>query len=96
MPRIEWTGLPLALRDHLFDRVRERKVSIEDLYQLKLWRKSDPEAPDGAWYKDLARSRSAEKESIPRPFCCADRLPEEQKSSKRLRIRTEHRDRTLP
>ena len=58
MPKIEWTGLPPALRDHLFDRARERKVSIEDLYQLKLWRESEPEAPDGPWYKDFGSFKS--------------------------------------
>jgi len=53
MPRIQWTDLPAALRDHLFDRLRERKISAEDLYQLKLWRESEPDAPDGPWYKDF-------------------------------------------
>lgn len=36
MPRIQWTDLPPALRDHLFDRLRERKITVEDLYQLKV------------------------------------------------------------
>jgi len=27
MPKIEWTNLPPALRDHLFDRLRERKIT---------------------------------------------------------------------
>src|SRR5579864_8441979 len=51
MARIRWSGLPSALRDHLFDRLRERKITAEDLYQLKAWRKSNPDAPDGLWYK---------------------------------------------
>jgi len=42
MPRIQWTGLPPALRDHLFDRLRERKITADDLYQLKTWSESDP------------------------------------------------------
>jgi len=50
MPKIQWSNLPPALRQHLFDRVAERKITAEDLYQLKLWRESEPEAPDGAWY----------------------------------------------
>ena len=49
MPRIQWTGLPPALRDHLFDRLRERKITAEDLYRLKAWRETDPHAPDGAF-----------------------------------------------
>lgn len=53
MPRIQWVDLPPALRDHLFERLRERKISAEDLFQLKLWRESEPDAPDGLWYKDF-------------------------------------------
>ena len=51
MPRIQWTELPAALRDHLFDRLRERKITADDLYQLKAWRESGPDAPDGLWLK---------------------------------------------
>jgi hypothetical protein len=53
MPKIRWRGLPPALRDHPLERLRERKDSAEDLYRLKLWRESEPEAPDGRWYKDF-------------------------------------------
>ena len=53
MPIVQWTDLPKALRDHLFERFRERRIAAADLYALKIWRESDPEAPDGAWYKDF-------------------------------------------
>lgn len=53
MPRIQWNDLPIELRDHLFERARERRISVEDLYKLKLWRESSPDAPDGPWYKDF-------------------------------------------
>ena len=53
MPRIRWSGLPSALRDHLFERRRERKITAEDPYQLKAWRESNPDAPEGLWYKDF-------------------------------------------
>lgn len=68
MPKIEWTRLPLALRDHLFDRARERKVSIEDLYRLKLWRESEPEAPDGPWYKDFGSFEICGEGKYPKTF----------------------------
>lgn len=53
MPKIRWTNLPPILRQHLFDRVADRQIPAEDLYKLKLWRESQPEAPDGPWYKDF-------------------------------------------
>jgi hypothetical protein len=30
VPKIQWTDLPPALRDDLFDRLRERKITVED------------------------------------------------------------------
>lgn len=53
MPRIQWTDLPPALREHLIERVRERKLTAEDLYALKLRRETRPDAPDGPWFKDF-------------------------------------------
>ena len=43
MPTIRWKDLPPSLREHLFERLRERKIRAEDLYELKLWRESEPE-----------------------------------------------------
>ena len=45
MPRIQWTSLS-ALLDHLFERRAEQHF-LEDLYRLKEWRESEPDAPDG-------------------------------------------------
>ncbi len=68
MPKIQWTSLPPALRDHLFDRLREREVSAEDLYQLKQWRESGPEAPDGLWYKDFGTFKICGEGQYPKTF----------------------------
>jgi hypothetical protein len=68
MPKIQWTNLPPALRDHLFDRLREREISAEDLYRLKQWRESEPEAPDGLWYKDFASFKICGEGKYPKTF----------------------------
>jgi hypothetical protein len=68
MPRIQWTDLPEALRGHLFERLRERKISAEDLYQLKLWRESEPEAPEGEWYKDFGSFKICGTGKFPKTF----------------------------
>ena len=68
MPRIRWTDLPPALRDHLFERAREREIAIEDLYRLKLWRESEPDAPEGAWYKDFGSFKLCGEGQHPKTF----------------------------
>lgn len=54
--------------DHLFDRLAERQITAEDLYKLKLWRESDPEAPEGLWYKDFASFKLCGEGKFPKTF----------------------------
>lgn len=68
MPKIQWTNLPPALRQHLFDRLEERKITAEDLYQLKLWRESEPDAPEGEWYKDFGSFKICGEGKFPKTF----------------------------
>lgn len=68
MPKIQWTGLPPALRDHLFERLRDRHLSAEDLYRLKAWRESEPQAPDGPWYKDFGSFKICGEGKYPKTF----------------------------
>ena len=68
MPKIQWTDLPPALRDRLFDRLRDRKITVDDLYQLKLWRESEPEAPDGPWFKEFGSFKICGEGGYPKTF----------------------------
>jgi hypothetical protein len=68
MPKIRWNDLPPALREHLFERLRERKISAQDLYELKLWREAEPEAPDDAWYKDFGSFKLCGEGEYPKTF----------------------------
>jgi hypothetical protein len=68
LPTIQWSNLPPALRDHLFERLRERKITADDLYQLKLWRESNPEAPEGAWYEDFESFKVCGEGRHPKTF----------------------------
>ena len=67
MPPIRWNNLPPALRDHLFERLRDRKTTAEDLYQLKLWRETEPEAPAG-WFKDFGSFKICGEGEFPKTF----------------------------
>lgn len=68
MPTIQWSDLPRPLRNHLFQRLRDRKITAEDLYQLKLWRESNPEAPDGLWFKDFGSFKICGEGKYPKTF----------------------------
>jgi hypothetical protein len=72
MPKIQWTNLPPALRDHLFERLCERTITAEDLYKLKLWRESEPEAPEGEWYKDFGSFKICGEGKFPKTFLLSD------------------------
>jgi hypothetical protein len=54
MPQIEiWSRLPVALRNHLVERMHDRRISLQDLNQLRLWMETKPDVPEGQWYKDF-------------------------------------------
>jgi hypothetical protein len=40
----------------------------EDLYQLKLWRESEPDAPDGERYKDFGTFKICGEGKYPKTF----------------------------
>jgi hypothetical protein len=51
MPRIRRHNLPPRLLDHLLDRASARKISADQLGLLADWLRTDPEVPDGKWFK---------------------------------------------
>jgi len=69
MPRIEtWRNLPAGVRQHLTDRMRDRAISITDLNHLRLWIDSNPEVPEGDWYKDFGSFKICGNGSLPKTF----------------------------
>lgn len=79
MPKIQWTALPPALRDHLVDRLRERKITVEDLFQLKVWRESEPDAPEGPWFKDFDSFKVCGEGRFPKTFLLRGQAAKEKK-----------------
>ena len=51
MPKVRRRNLPPALFAHLLDRIRSRHVSTRSLQEVADWLKSEPEVPEGRWYK---------------------------------------------
>ena len=68
MPKVKWTNLPDAIRKQLLLRLKEREITEDDLYRLKLWRDTEPEAPEGPWYKDFGSFKICGEGRYPKTF----------------------------
>ena len=69
MPKIErWDNFPQNVRNHLVDRLRDRSISLVDLNQLRLWIESQPEVPEGNWYKDFGSFKICGQGPYPKTF----------------------------
>ena len=51
MPRIRRECIPEPLMVHLIRRVRQREISTSQLGLLARWLATDPEVPEGQWFK---------------------------------------------
>lgn len=54
MAKVRRQNIPPALFQHLLDRIRERRVSAEQLELFARWLDTEPEVPEGQWYKRLS------------------------------------------
>lgn len=63
-----WDRLPLAVRQHLVDRMRDRSISLEDLNRLRLWVETCPIVPIGAWVKDFGSFKLCGDGALPKTF----------------------------
>ena len=51
MPRIRRTRLPRPLYVHLLERVKSRNISADQLGLFADWLDTQPEVPEGKWFK---------------------------------------------
>jgi hypothetical protein len=80
MPQIEnWSRLPPAIRDHLVDRMRDRKIGVDDLNLLRLWIESKPDVPAARWYKDFGSFKLCGEGKYPKTFLLTGQAAEGQK-----------------
>ena len=54
MPKVRRQKLPEALLRHLLTRVRQREISDSQIILLAHWLDTDPEVPEGKWFKKFS------------------------------------------
>ena len=60
--------MPPRVKLHLAERMRDRNISLDDLNHLRLWIESQPEVPDGEWYKDFGTFKLCGNGHLPKTF----------------------------
>ena len=51
MPKVRRQNLPPALFQHLLERIQSRKIPVTQLELLARWLDTEPDVPEGEWYK---------------------------------------------
>ncbi len=51
MAKVRRQNLPSALFHHLLERIQSRKIPATELERLATWLDSEPDVPEGEWYK---------------------------------------------
>ena len=51
MPKVRRQNIPPALFQHLLDRLQSRKIRASHLERLATWLDTEPDVPEGQWYK---------------------------------------------
>ena len=54
MPRVRRYNLPPQLLAHLLDRISRRNISADQLGLLADWLDTEPEVPEGKWFKKFS------------------------------------------
>lgn len=75
MPRIRRRGVPRALLQHLFDRVDERAISVEQLQLFASWLELEPEVPSGQWFKRFPEMIVCGEGELVKTFLRAGQVP---------------------
>ena len=63
--------MPPAVREHLIERMHDRKISLDDLNRLRLWLESKPDVPEEPWYKDFGSFKLCGEGRYPKTFLLA-------------------------
>jgi len=75
MPKIRRQNLPPALLNHLLDRIRSREISSDQLGELADWLDTQPDVPNGKWFKRFSGMTVCGEGELVKTFLRADQLP---------------------
>ena len=75
MPRVRRKDLPPALFRHLLDRIQQHSIDARQLELLARWLDTEPEVPEGPWYKRFSGMTVCGEGDLVKTFLTADQKP---------------------
>lgn len=75
MPRVRRKDLPPPLFQHLLDRIRQRQIDARQLELLARWLDTEPEVPEGLWYKRFSGMTVCGEGDLVKTFLNAGQKP---------------------
>ena len=75
MPKIRRRNLPPALLNHLLDRIKRREISSDHLAALADWLDTEPEVPDGKWFKRFSGMTVCGEGELVKTFLTSGQAP---------------------
>ena len=75
MPKVLRRNLPRQLYGHLLERVQEREISGKDLVPMIEWLDTQPEVPQGKWFKRFPGMIVCGEGELIKTFLAHDQVP---------------------
>jgi hypothetical protein len=75
MPKIRRRNLPPPLLNHLLDRIKRREISSDHLGALADWLDTEPEVPDGKWFKRFSGMTVCGEGELVKTFLTSGQAP---------------------
>jgi hypothetical protein len=75
MAGIRRQNLPPPLLDHLLDRIKSRQISSDQLGALADWLDTQPEVPNGKWFKRFSAMIVCGEGELVKAFLTATQAP---------------------
>jgi len=81
MPKVRRANLPPALLTHLLTRTRQRNISPDQVILLARWLDTEPDVPEGKWFKKFSGFTVCGEGELIKTFLVAGQLPDGQEVS---------------
>jgi hypothetical protein len=81
VPKVRRQNIPPALSQHLLDRIQNRRIPPPQLELLAKWLDTEPDVPDGHWYKRFSGMTVCGEGELVKTFLLPGQKPKGQQLS---------------